>query len=139
MNSSSYKKYTAVLMMITALALIIAAVTTALKRPDPPAAQAYASYYSPNTAASQETEEKPGSTNALRDVPRQANSTQSRGTYLITVYEGKIAAFVLGDDVPFLVGDLPVELLPEADRRILEEGIIVDRLADLKTVLEDYE
>ena len=138
MNSSSYKKYTTVLLMITALALMVVAAATAYKKSDPPATQAYASYYSPNAATSQETEEKPASSSP-RAVSQEEDGAQSRGTYLITVYEGKIAAFVLGDDVPFLVGDLPVELLPEADQRILQEGIIVDRLADLKTVLEDYE
>ena len=138
MNNSSYKKYTAVLLIITALALTVTAAAVTMKKKDPPATQAYASYYSPNTAASQETEEKPETSCALQGAGRQEDA-QSRGTYLITVYEGKIAAFVLGDDVPFLVGDLPVDLLPEADRKILQEGIIVDKLADLKTVLEDYE
>ena len=50
-----------------------------------------------------------------------------------------IGVFAENEDEPLYTVDVAVELLPEADRKMLAAGITVSGRERLNSVLEDYE
>ena len=54
-------------------------------------------------------------------------------------YQNVIGIFFEEEEVPFRVIDVPVATLPEADQKMLEEGIRVSDEKSLQRLLEDYE
>ena len=52
-------------------------------------------------------------------------------------YQGKIGIF-LADGTLYDVLDVHIKNLPEADKRMLGEGIIIKNEADLRSIIEDY-
>lgn len=59
--------------------------------------------------------------------------------YIVREYEGMIGVFAENEDEPLYTVDVAVELLPEADRKMLAAGITVSGRERLNSVLEDYE
>ena len=57
--------------------------------------------------------------------------------YTVKEYCGKIGIFVQGKDAPSAVLDVYVFTLPEADRKMLNEGFDVSE-AEIYSVIEDY-
>ena len=63
-----------------------------------------------------------------------------RGTYkyVLRAHNGYVAVFSADDrENPYYISDMPVALLPEADRRDLEKGIAVRDEEELTHLLED--
>ncbi len=58
--------------------------------------------------------------------------------YVLGCYDGRLALFPVGDPVPERVYEVWVSRLPEADRRALEKGILIESDERLAQLLEDY-
>ncbi len=65
--------------------------------------------------------------------------SSSQTIYIVREYEGMIGVFAENEDEPLYTVDVAVELLPEADRKMLAAGITVSGRERLNSVLEDYE
>lgn len=146
----NYKKHTAVLLLVAATALVVCAVSFALKRNAAVAVQGnpeqtYVSYYSPKPSASQENRNSENS--SAESIGKREGSAAEPGksteaekeSYLITVYNGKIGVYRDGEVSPFLTADVDVYLLPQEDVAILKKGIRAESFSEVKGVLEDYE
>ena len=83
------------------------------------------SYYTPKPDASQGSTPSP--------VP------ESDGPYRVGIYQGKIGVFEAGETEPLLTADVEVYLLPEEDIALLRQGIRAENLAEVKSILEDYQ
>lgn len=59
-------------------------------------------------------------------------------SYIIKEYNGKLAVFESGSDTPFRITDLDISVLPEADRKALQNGIKAANRKELNRILEDY-
>ena len=59
-------------------------------------------------------------------------------SFLLGVHEGKLALWRENAVQPEMVFPCPVEMLPEADRQALRNGIRIDSREDLARLLEDY-
>ncbi len=58
--------------------------------------------------------------------------------YVLKMYDGNLAVFINGASEPAEVFSVPVSLLPEADRILLEKGIAASSRAELQRLIEDY-
>ena len=58
--------------------------------------------------------------------------------FLLGISEGKIALWKDGRAEPVRVFPYRAELLPEADQKALQEGIVIRNDRDLQRLLEDY-
>ena len=125
-----YKKLTVLVVCVTAAALLTAVLALSIKREAAVPVQASPAqdglcYYTPNPASSQESH----SSLALED----------EGPYQVRVYSGKIGVFRGSETKPFLTADVEVYLLPEEDIALLRQGIRAENLAEVKSILEDYQ
>lgn len=125
-----YKKPTLLLIALTAVALLAAALSLSLRQRQALPAQASPAddglhYYTPKAAASQESGE--------------GSSQGEDGPYRVAVHEGKIGVFRPGESEPFLTADVEVYLLPEEDIALLRAGLTAQTLSDVRAILEDYE
>ena len=59
-------------------------------------------------------------------------------TFLLGVHDGYIALWRSGEPEPAEVFPYRVEYLPEADRKMLEEGIKITSMKQLNQFMEDY-
>lgn len=71
--------------------------------------------------------------------PEPEQSAAPVDTYRVTIYEEKITVFKNDEDEPYMTLDLPISLLPEEDRTLLEEGIELESMSAMRAFLEDYE
>lgn len=67
-----------------------------------------------------------------------APSPEEDYLYLLGTEAGRLAVFLRGEDEPQMVFDVPVRVLPEADQRLLAEGIRVKDYQTLVRRIEDY-
>lgn len=58
--------------------------------------------------------------------------------YSVKEYDGCIAVFEAGSTTPFRKTEISVKSLPEADQKILKNGIKIESGEELDRVLEDY-
>ncbi len=69
----------------------------------------------------------------------QAVQDQFEGyMYVVKEHIGFVAVFVPGSQTPEYISDMPVNLLPKADRDLLSQGIGVQSEQELSALLEDY-
>lgn len=119
-------------------AAVLAAVTwTAVKRPAAPAAADadgnISEYYTPNGETSQEHTE-----------PSRVNSENIQNSgdgapYTVRAFGDTVAVFARDGIAPLHTIDTPLSRLPEADRRLLREGIPAETLPAALKIIEDYE
>lgn len=132
----NYKKYTLILLLVTAGALIVCAAAFSIKQA---ALAAHAKsqdmvteHYTPKQAASQET-----------PAPQKATPTpapqEAPSGYVVKVYDGKIGVFKAGGEAPVLVSEVEAYLLPQGDIELLQKGIPAASLSEARSILEDYE
>lgn len=69
---------------------------------------------------------------------QEAEPEQPEHLYEMGIWEGKVAVFVPGTNVPMRITEMPVASLPEADQKALEERIPVFDGEALASYLEDY-
>ena len=77
----------------------------------------------------------------LADVRVEPASPQAGGehyAYIMREHNGFIAVFAFGELEPLTVLDTAVRFLPDYDRVLLEEGILIRDYADLAARIEDY-
>ncbi|MGI6255555.1 MAG: hypothetical protein ACOYJZ_07955 [Acutalibacter sp.] len=125
-----YKKPTLLLVALTAAALLVTLFSLSLGGRNAVAtagspAQKDMSYYTPKASASQESE--------------PSSQPSDEGPYRVAVYQGKIGVFQEGESEPFLTADVEVYLLPKEDIALLRQGILADDLAEVRSILEDYQ
>ncbi len=71
------------------------------------------------------------------DINRQEDySFQKR--YTVKEYRGTIGVFEKGEKEPFRKIDINIDDLPNADKKMLKDGINVNTQEELNAVLEDY-
>ena len=58
--------------------------------------------------------------------------------YLLSHYQGKLAVYIIGKDIPELVFDRYLHYLPDVDRMKLEQGIEIADYSELLRLIEDY-
>ena len=58
--------------------------------------------------------------------------------YEMGIWEGKVAVYLPGTDVPMRITEMPVTSLPKADQKALKERIPVYDAEALASYLEDY-
>ena len=125
-----YKKPTMLAVILTVAALVVTVASLTLTQEDAvptqgSVAQNGMSYYTPKPDASQGSTPSP--------VP------DSDGPYRVGIYQGKIGVFEAGETEPLLTADVEVYLLPEEDIALLRQGIRAENLAEVKSILEDYQ
>lgn len=81
------------------------------------------------------TATEPNAQPVLSDKAPTSASTVS-GLYTLTDYDGRVA--VMLDGALYLQTDVPVSLLPKADRVRLHNGVTFYSLDEMKSALEDY-
>ena len=59
-------------------------------------------------------------------------------SFILGIHDGHLALWKENKTAPEVVFPCPVELLPEADRRALAEGIPITSERELARLLEDY-
>ena len=59
-------------------------------------------------------------------------------SFLLGIHEGKLALWRDGDSQPEIIFPCCTDLLPEADRKALSEGIPISSRQELAHLLEDY-
>ena len=65
-----------------------------------------------------------------------ADATQTEEGFRLGVEDDRVAVF--RDGILYLKTETLLSSLPKSDRVKLEEGIVVDSLEELKTLLQDY-
>lgn len=58
--------------------------------------------------------------------------------YTIAEYQGKIAVFKNGENVPMDIYNVYVSTLPQHDKTLLEQGIKIETPEELQKIIEDY-
>ena len=61
-----------------------------------------------------------------------------RQGYILGVDKGMLALFRDGESQPMQTYDLPVAMLPEYDRSMLQRGIYMETYEDAQRMVEDY-
>ena len=98
---------------------------------DPAKAESDSSvYYSPNDAASQETD---------RERRKFSKFKEYETFFTVRAYNGSVAVFKNGNDVPLYCIETPLSSLTEEDRRLLARGIRAETLSEACKLIEDYE
>ncbi len=74
------------------------------------------------------------------DTAKEEKITQNKKTedFIIKEYNGSVAVFKNGKDLPFKTTETMVADLPTADRELLKKGINVASTEELSRILEDY-
>lgn len=143
-NTSNKWKYALYTFIAGAAVAVLVFCGTSLKK-ELEAAQAvqgqldknHDSYYISDNSSSQETETSGAvPSNSPQVTP---SPTPAADKYLVTVYEGKIVVYRNDETLPMKTLSMPLSMLTPEDIEILEKGISVTGIGQLKQVLEDYE
>ena len=92
---------------------------------------AWAAIFSPNDASSQETDRE--------SAANSANFKEYETFFTVRAYNGSVAVFKDGNDVPLYCIETPLSSLTEEDRRLLARGIRAETLSEACKLIEDYE
>lgn len=80
--------------------------------------------------------------NSSQENNRNSSSppvSSSQTVYIVREYKGQIGVFAENEETPSQIVDVPVDILPEADQKMLKDGITVRGEDKLNSILEDYE
>ena len=70
--------------------------------------------------------------------PQQTAEPEAQHMYEMGIWEGKVAVFLPGTNVPMRITEMPVTSLPTADQQALKDRIPVYDAHELASFLEDY-
>lgn len=70
--------------------------------------------------------------------PQQTSEPEAQHMYEMGIWEGKVAVFLPGTDMPMRITEMPVTSLPTADQQALKDRIPVYDAQELASFLEDY-
>ena len=76
---------------------------------------------------------------AQKETATQSVSAEAESYYILRLFDGNIALFKDGSDIPEVVYSMPVEFLNKADLALLEEGIRLNGISDVLRLIEDLE
>lgn len=75
----------------------------------------------------------------LQEEPQQTSQPEAAPMYEMGIWEGKVAVFLPGTDIPMRITEMPVTSLPGVDQQALNERIPVYNGQELASFLEDYD
>lgn len=79
-----------------------------------------------------------GASAAVKGVGQSAGFDTAEGGFVLREHDGNVAVYYAGfDKVPAVVTEIEVGQLPEADRKMLAEGMEVGTREELLLLLED--
>lgn len=58
--------------------------------------------------------------------------------YLLKTYNGRLAVFEQGSDLPYKEFDININTLSDYDKELLENGITADSKEKIRKLIEDY-
>ena len=70
--------------------------------------------------------------------PQQTVEPEAQHMYEMGIWEGQVAVFLPGTNVPMRITEMPVTSLPTADQQALKDRIPVYDAQELASFLEDY-
>ena len=70
--------------------------------------------------------------------PQQTAEPEAQHMYEMGIWEGKVAVFLPGTNVPMRITEMPATSLPTADQQALKDRIPVYDAQELSSFLEDY-
>jgi hypothetical protein len=70
--------------------------------------------------------------------PQQTAEPEAQHMYEMGIWEGQVAVFLPGTNVPMRITEMPVTSLPTADQQALKDRIPVYDAQELASFLEDY-
>ena len=70
--------------------------------------------------------------------PQQTAEPEAQHMYEMGIWEGKVAVFLPGTNVPMRITEMPATSLPTADQQALKDRIPVYDAQELASFLEDY-
>ena len=70
--------------------------------------------------------------------PQQTVEPEAQHMYEMGIWEGQVAVFLAGTNVPMRITEMPVTSLPTADQQALKDRIPVYDAQELASFLEDY-
>ena len=70
--------------------------------------------------------------------PQQTAEPEAQHMYEMGIWEGKVAVFLPGTNVPMRITEMPVTSLPTADQQALKDRIPVYDAQELASFLGDY-
>ena len=73
----------------------------------------------------------------LRPGEPEVGHAAEESPYTLREYEGCVAIYCSGDELPGTVTDIEVRLLPSRDRELLRRGLGATDLQELSRLLED--
>lgn len=78
--------------------------------------------------------------NNIQEPEANENTQKLPGydSYSVKEYKGCIAVFKKGSEKPLRTTEISVKTLPEADQKILKNGIVAENNEQLNSILEDY-
>lgn len=79
---------------------------------------------------------EPTASKAASPVYAEISESTVSGEYILTEYDGRVA--VMLDGALYIRTEVPVSVLPKADRERLKEGVAFRSLEEMKRALEDY-
>lgn len=94
------------------------------------------SYSTANPDTSQESASSAGSSSQESTAQAAAPETPK---YRISVYNGYVAVFLAGYELPCQILETRVDSLPEYDQELLKEGLAARDERELNQMLQDYE
>lgn len=68
----------------------------------------------------------------------ESNSDKSEDEFILKSYNGRVAVADYNTNKIIWESDTLVEILPEEDQKMLEEGIYIKSIAKLRSYIEDY-
>lgn len=75
----------------------------------------------------------------VQPQPLKVNDLADMDGYIVKIFDGKIAVYTSDfTETPAVITDYDTSLLREADKRMLEAGIAVERYEDVLYLIEDF-
>ncbi|MGM9612042.1 MAG: hypothetical protein ACI3XZ_00910 [Butyricicoccus sp.] len=79
-----------------------------------------------------------GASSGLKEMASPAAATAGTPSYYAALVDDHVVIYVTGRSDPVLVTEIDARTLPDADRKLLEDGLPLDNAADVNRLLEDY-
>lgn len=62
----------------------------------------------------------------------------NESSYYASVVNNHVAIYLRGQNEPVLITEIDARTLPDADRKLLQDGLPLENAADVNHLLEDY-
>lgn len=79
-----------------------------------------------------------GASDGLNELASPAAATAETPSYYAALVNDHVVIYVTGRSDPVLVTEIDARALPDADRKLLADGLPLESAADVNRLLEDY-